>query len=533
MDPRADTARPRADIAWPQLVVRGEHGGAHSLAHVNDGLGAALERRGHALVRSAPRSARLPLPGPTITHSWPPDFSPGTDGPTIAILPWEVGAPPRAWVADVRARVDRVWVPSAYVRDGFVRAGMPPGIVDVVPNGVDLRRFAPDGPAASLTEDGLAAAREAADADDETAADRCTFLFVGGTIWRKGIDVLLAAWERAFGPDDPVRLLVKDVGAGSSYKGQTAGEQIRALAARADVAPVCHLAEDVPPDRLPALYRAADVLVQPYRGEGFCLPALEAMACGVPVIHTAAGPTGEFCPPTAGWPLRARREEAELRTYLGPTAGLACVLEVDPDELAGALRAAAAAGPAGRAARGAHGRRAAERMSWDAAAAVADGLLAELARCAPPRWARAVVPAQLEAREVAVLYAPDWDRPQAWEPVLRGWAEALAPEDDVTLVLVAPPGARERIAAQALAALEAGGRDPGALPDVLLDDPPADRLDGLLARCGTVLLDGRPSPHGDVLTRRAVRTLAAAPDALAAFAAQRRGASVRPASLAA
>jgi len=273
--------------AWPQLVLRGEHGGVHSLAHVNDGLGGALERLGYAVVRSEPRGGQLPLAGPTITHCWPPDFGPGSEGPTVAILPWEVGAPPRMWVHAVRERVDRVWVPSAYVRDGYVEAGMPPGIVDVVPNGVDLERFAPapDEPRRQLH-----------------GGERpgCTFLFVGGTIWRKGIDVLLAAWARAFGPGDDVRLVVKDFGVASSYQGQTSGADVLALAARDDVAPVTYLSEDVPAAELPALYRAADVVVLPYRGEGFCLPALEAMACGVPVIHTAAGPTGEFCPPDAG-----------------------------------------------------------------------------------------------------------------------------------------------------------------------------------------------------------------------------------------
>ena len=205
----------------------------------------------------------------------------------------------------VRERVDRVWVPSAFVRDGYVAGGMPPGIVDVVPNGVDLERFAPDGGA----RDSRARAGAA-----------CTFLFVGGTIWRKGIDVLLAAWARAFGPGDDVRLVVKDFGVDSSYKGQTAGDDVRALAARTDVAPVTYLTEDLPAAELPALYRAADVVVLPYRAEGFCLPALEAMACGVPVIHTAAGPTGEFCPPDAGWPLQLapRRRSRRARTPARP-----------------------------------------------------------------------------------------------------------------------------------------------------------------------------------------------------------------------
>jgi glycosyltransferase involved in cell wall biosynthesis len=524
---RSDTASSPVS----QLVLRGEHGGVHSLAHVNDGLGGALAVRGYELVRRDPRSGQLPLSCPTITHSWPPDFAPGSEGPTIAILPWEVGAPPRAWVHAVRERVDRVWVPSAFVRDGYVAGGMPPGIVDVVPNGVDLERFAPAGRARAIDGGGRA------------GSAGCTFLFVGGTIWRKGIDVLLAAWARAFGPGDDVRLVVKDFGVETSYKGQTSGDDVRSLAARDDVAPVTYLTEDLPAAELPALYRAADVVVLPYRAEGFCLPALEAMASGVPVIHTAAGPTGEFCPPDAGWALSSRRAEFEARTYAGPTAGPACALEVDPDVLAAALRAAARAGPVARAERGAHARRAAERMSWAAAAEVADRRLVELARCAPPRWARAIVPPQLDARGTAVLYAPAWERPQTWQPVLRAWAATLSADDDATLVLVAPAGEREALAPAALAALAASGRPSDALPDVLLDDPPGDRLDGLVARCDAILLDddAHPAAPGvagvaptrELLTRRTLRTLAADPPALATFAAQLRSSGARGASLAA
>lgn len=498
----------------------------HSLAHVNDGLGSALGVRGYSLVRREPRSGQLALGCPTITHCWPPDFAPGSEGPTVAILPWEVGAPPRAWVHAVRERVDRVWVPSAFVRDGYVAGGMPPGIVDVVPNGVDLERFAPGGPVRVVEGPGAGAG--------------CTFLFVGGTIWRKGIDVLLAAWARAFGPGDDVRLVVKDFGVESSYKGQTSGDDVRALAARVDVAPVTYLTEDLPAAELPALYRAADVVVLPYRAEGFCLPALEAMACSVPVIHTAAGPTGEFCPPDAGWALQSRRVSFEARTYAGPTAGPTCALEVDPDVLAAALRAAAGLDAAARAERGAHARRAAERMSWAAAAEIADRRLVELARCAPPRWARAVVPPQLDARGTAVLYAPAWERPNTWQPVLRAWAATFSADDDATLVLVAPPGEREALAPAAVAALEASGRASDALPDVLLDDPPADRVDGLVARCYAILLDDAAHPAApgvagvaparELLTRRALRTLAADRPALAAFAAQLRGGGARTAA---
>lgn len=505
MSARSDTPPARPDAA-PLCVVRGEHGGVHSLAHVNDGLGAALEARGHRVLRSAPNSGQLAVGCPTVTHTWPPDFSPGSDGPTVAILPWEAGAPPRVWLDAVRERCDRVWVPSAYVRDGYVAAGMPPGIVDVVPNGVDLARFAPDGAAHELL------GRE--------EAGPCTFLFVGGTIWRKGIDVLLAAWHRAFEAGDDVRLVVKDVGIEGAYRGQTKGDEVRALAARDDVAPILYLERDLPPAELPALYRAADVVVLPYRGEGFCLPALEAMACGVPVIHTGNGPTGEFCPPDAGWGLHAHRAEFEARTYAGPTAGPACALELDPADLARALRAAAGS-PQERARRGAAARRAAERMSWDHAAEVAEARLAELTATAPVRWARAIAPRSLETRTTAVLYAPDWERADVWQPVLRAWAERFAAEDDVTLVLAAPPGERDAVAAELVACVECGG---GTLPDLLLDEPAPGRLDGLVARCDVVLLDATHAGLArELLTRRSLRTLVAEPAALAAFAAHLHG----------
>ena len=72
-----------------------------------------------------------------------------------------------------------------------------------------------------------------------------------------------------------------------------------------EIAKVIYLGDDLPAADIGRIYRAADVLVAPYRGEGFCLPALEAMACGLPVIHTGTGPTAEFVPELAGWSLPA------------------------------------------------------------------------------------------------------------------------------------------------------------------------------------------------------------------------------------
>jgi glycosyltransferase involved in cell wall biosynthesis len=424
-----------------------------------------------------------------VTHHWPPDFGAGTLGPAAVILPWEYGDPPQEWVDRVRAQADRVIVPSAYVKDCYVDAGMPPGIVEVVPNGVDLDLFAPDGPRRALDRDAA-----------------CTFLFVGGTLWRKGIDRLLEAWVRAFGPDDDVRLVIKEHGVDTHYRNQNASQQIPALAARPDVAPIVHLTEHLAPEELPALYRAADVLVHPYRGEGFGLPMLEAMACGVPVVHTAIGPSSEFVG-DGGWAVAAKRIGLLGNRDLPPLTGPGYVHDPDLGDLVDALRAAAA-DPAERRRRGAAAREQSTAFSWARAAADLERVLGDLeAEALPP--IRDVVAERPEGRTTLVAYAPDWADDATWQAALEAWTRSAGDTDDVTLALaVAEPDA-PAIAERVMAFLDGLGRTD--LPDLALHQrPDADPLP-LVAGADAVLLDAtQERTRPPRLTRRALRTVTVA-----------------------
>ena len=100
-------------------------------------------------------------------------------------------------------------------------------------------------------------------------------------------------------------LVVKDFGAEGVYRG---ADRSAVRRAGRTAGALVLLDDDLSDDEMAALYRACDVLVHPYRGEGFAMPVLEAMACGLPVIDTAGGPTDEFCPPDAGWRIRSRRQ---------------------------------------------------------------------------------------------------------------------------------------------------------------------------------------------------------------------------------
>lgn len=221
----------------------------------------------------------------TVRHQWPPNWSKPASGSLVVIQPWEFGMLPKAWV-DASANVDEFWVPSPIVRAMYVNSGIPAEKVRVVPNGVDTRKFRPDvRPLALATK------------------KKFKFLFVGGTIFRKGPDILLEAFLNAFTAADDVCLVIKDFGGDSFYHGQTAETAIRTLQQKAGAPEILYLKEELSSEEMPSLYTACDCLVLPYRGEGFGMPVLEAMSCGLPVIVTAGGATDSFVSADAGWKI--------------------------------------------------------------------------------------------------------------------------------------------------------------------------------------------------------------------------------------
>ncbi|WP_116450963.1 D-inositol-3-phosphate glycosyltransferase [Blastococcus litoris] len=147
----------------------------------------------------------------------------------------------------------------------------------VVPPGVDLERFCPGGRAAARRAVGM-------------PEDAVVLLFVGRIQPLKAPDVLLHAAAHLL-RDEPAlrrRLRVHVVGAPSG-SGLDAPEQLQKLAGDLGIADVVTFFPPQPPERLADHYRAADVTVVPSHNESFGLVALEAQACGTPVVAAAVG----------------------------------------------------------------------------------------------------------------------------------------------------------------------------------------------------------------------------------------------------
>jgi D-inositol-3-phosphate glycosyltransferase len=149
--------------------------------------------------------------------------------------------------------------------------GADPERIEIVAPGVDLAFFAPGDRAQARRALGL-------------PADRPIVLFVGRIQPLKALDVAVAAVSRL---DVPALLVV--VGGPSGPAGPAEVDRIGKLVAELGLSDRVRF---VPPQRhelLTTFYRAADVCVVPSRSESFGLVALEAAACGTPVVASAVG----------------------------------------------------------------------------------------------------------------------------------------------------------------------------------------------------------------------------------------------------
>jgi D-inositol-3-phosphate glycosyltransferase len=153
-----------------------------------------------------------------------------------------------------------------------------PDIVHVVSPGVDLYTFTPgQGRSAARTTVGL-------------PQEALVVSFVGRIQPHKGPEVLIRATSELVKHSPLLRhKLIVNVMGGASGANTEEVDRLKELATWLGIDDVVRFSPPVPRADLAQWYRAADLVVVPSYSESFGLVALEAQACGTPVVATAVG----------------------------------------------------------------------------------------------------------------------------------------------------------------------------------------------------------------------------------------------------
>lgn len=187
---------------------------------------------------------------------------------------------PKEWVKQCNS-MDEVWVPSNFNVKTFIDSGVRVPI-HVIPLGIDPNYYSPN--IKSYKKHG-----------------KYTFLSVFEWGERKAPEILLKAYTKAFTKKDNVLLLCKVINNDGSIN---INEEIRKLQLPENGPEIIFLYNTKFADYdMPTLYRSADCFVIPTRGEGWGMPILEAMACGLPTIATNWSSQVDFFNDLNGYPV--------------------------------------------------------------------------------------------------------------------------------------------------------------------------------------------------------------------------------------
>jgi glycosyltransferase involved in cell wall biosynthesis len=193
--------------------------------------------------------------------------------------------------------------PSNWSKSGLIHSGADPDRVIVIPHGVDLSIYKP---LSDFERNKLRL---------EFGWEGFVFLNVCSAMSQnKGIYLLLKAFASVIDKFPDAKLVLK--GLDSLYISEELLvknlEELTYSEAEKIMQGLIYIGESMPFSKVSQLYQAADFYVSPYLAEGFNLPVLEAIACGLPVICTKGGPTDDFTTQDFTFYIESKLQEVKL-----------------------------------------------------------------------------------------------------------------------------------------------------------------------------------------------------------------------------
>ena len=285
-------------------VIEGPFETSYSLAIVNRNLALALSDRDACAACIEPAegtgsysidpiaASRLPAkvqnlvhPGPldaerivTIRNTYPPRPNGILGDLRFLHLAWEESSVSSSLAGLINLHLDGVLVPSEYSKRAIRNSGARVPI-EVIGHGIDHNGVLPQVP-------------NRAGRGQVTPALPYTFLHISSGLARKGIEELMTAYCLAFSSDDAVLLVIKTF----DNESNTIDGWLQHPTSASKYSPAIQvISEELNRHQMQFLYNIADAVVLPTRGEGFNLPAAEAMALGLPLIVTRHSGHMDFC----------------------------------------------------------------------------------------------------------------------------------------------------------------------------------------------------------------------------------------------
>jgi glycosyltransferase involved in cell wall biosynthesis len=208
----------------------------------------------------------------------------------------------RAWTT---RRMDRFVAISSEIRRGLLSAGVEAARIVDIPNGIDVKKFAPVDAARR------AQLRQALG----LPADGLLVAYTGRLAFSKGVMMLAEIWRRLAGEFPQAHLVLVGTGFGSI---DSCEDEVRRAAAEPALHGRITLAGNV--GNAQEYLQCADVFAFPSDYEGFGLSLLEAMAVGLPMVSTRVGVVADLAAELAAEPppalLVAPHDAAAFETHL-------------------------------------------------------------------------------------------------------------------------------------------------------------------------------------------------------------------------
>ena len=222
-------------------------------------------------------------PDMLVIHTYPPVWRwPQSDKTKIIYYQhWEYPKIPMEWQYKWEQYADAVCCSSVWTKENIVNAGMDPNNLHVVKPGVDTSLF-----------------NNTKKESNYINTDKYVFTFVGCSQFRKGIDILLEGWVGSFAKADKVLLFIKD---NPYVYGQSPLlNEIINLQYKHSCAEIIYCDDILSEEEMANVYKNSDVIVHPYRGEGFGMHIQEALACGAVPLVTRGGAVDDIVTPECG-----------------------------------------------------------------------------------------------------------------------------------------------------------------------------------------------------------------------------------------